>query len=48
MDLDGDGTNDIAAKLTFAVGEIIKCPSWQLKDLKDVVTTVKLGTQLCR
>jgi hypothetical protein len=42
MDLDGDGTNDIDAKLTFALKS--SSAPVEVKDLKDVVKTVELGT----
>jgi hypothetical protein len=42
MDFDGDGTNDIDAKLTFALKS--SSAPVEAKDLKDVVTTLKLGT----
>jgi hypothetical protein len=42
MDLDGDGTNDIDAKLTFALKS--SSAPVEVKDLKDVVTTLNLGT----
>jgi hypothetical protein len=42
MDLDGDGTNDIDAKLTFALKS--SSAPVEVKDLKDVVKTSKLGT----
>jgi hypothetical protein len=42
MDLDGDGTNDIDAKLTFALKS--SSAPVEVKDLKDVVKTLELGT----
>jgi hypothetical protein len=39
---DGDGTNDIDAKLTFALKS--SSAPVEVKDLKDVVKTVELGT----
>jgi hypothetical protein len=42
MDFDGDGTNDIDAKLTFALKS--SSAPVEVKDLKDVVKTVELGT----
>jgi hypothetical protein len=42
MDFDGDGTNDIDAKLTFALKS--SSAPVEAKDLKDVVTTLELGT----
>jgi hypothetical protein len=42
MDLDGDGTNDIDAKLTFALKS--SSAPVEAKDLKDVVKTLELGT----
>jgi hypothetical protein len=42
MDLDGDGTNDIDAKLTFALKS--SSAPVEVKDLKDVVKILELGT----
>jgi hypothetical protein len=42
MDFDGDGTNEIDAKLTFALKS--SSAPVEVKDLKDVVTTLNLGT----
>jgi hypothetical protein len=42
IDFDGDGTNDIDAKLTFALKS--SSAPVEAKDLKDVVKTLELGT----